>query len=97
MVYYKIVNFDHTEVGLTSKGCRISPAVKWCYQNLSNCTVRQRTTSRDVALKFVTGTCRDTCRDTHRHVQNELYTKVALAKNEAKPSPTKLSYGLGGA
>ena len=30
---YKIVNFDRTEVGFTSKWVRISPAVQWCYQN----------------------------------------------------------------
>ena len=39
MICSKIVNFDRTEAGLTSK-------FQWCYQN---CTVQQRTTSRDIA------------------------------------------------
>ena len=36
----KIVNFNRTEAGLTSKWGRISPAVQWCYQDSSNCTVQ---------------------------------------------------------
>ena len=49
MICSKIVNFDRTEAGLTSKWGRISPAVQWCYQNQSNYTVRRRTSSYDEA------------------------------------------------
>ena len=44
----KIVNFNRTEAGLTSKWGRISPAVQWCYQNQSNCTTWRRTASREI-------------------------------------------------
>ena len=75
MICSKIVNFDRTEAGLTSKWGRISPAVQWCYQIQYNCTVRRRTTSRDVAKKY------DTETDTLAAMgQNNLYSKVALAK-----------------
>ena len=40
----RIVNFDCTEAGLTSKWSRISPAVQWCCQQQSKLYVRQRTT-----------------------------------------------------
>ena len=53
MICSKIVNFDLTEAGLTSKWGRISPAVQWCFQY---CTVGRCTTSCDVTQKFVT-TC----------------------------------------
>ena len=43
MICSKIANFIRTEAGLTSKWGRISVAVQWCYQNPSNCTVRQCT------------------------------------------------------
>ena len=38
MISSKIVNFDRTEAGLSSKLGRISPAVQWFYQNQSICT-----------------------------------------------------------
>ena len=49
MKYSKIVNFDLTEAGLTSKWGKISPAVQWCYQNQSNYTVQRCASSYDVA------------------------------------------------
>ena len=64
MISSKIVNFDRTEAGLTSKWDRISPAVQWCYQIQSNCIVQRCTTSGSVAKKFVTGT--ETLRRTQR-------------------------------
>ena len=76
MVFSKIVNFDRIEAGLTSKWGRISPADQWCYQNQFNCTVRRRTTSRDIAKKFVT---RQAGRQAGRR-QYGLYSEVALAK-----------------
>ena len=63
MISSKIVNFDRTEAGLTSKWDRISPAVQWCYQIQSNCIVQRCTTLGNVAKKFVTGT--KTLRLTH--------------------------------
>ena len=54
--------YDCSEAGPTSKWGRISPAVQWCYQNQSNCTIRRRTMLSDVTLKFVT-------RDTHAGTQ----------------------------
>ena len=82
MAYSKIVNFDRPEAGLKSKWGRIWPAVQWCYQKQSNCTVRRHVTS----LKNLLHT--HTCGDTHRHVQNGLYSEVALAKkNPFQPLP----------
>ena len=37
----KMVSFNRTEAGLTSKFGRILPAVQECYQNQSNCIMRQ--------------------------------------------------------
>ena len=62
----KIVNFNRTEAGLTSKWGRISPAVQWCYQNQSNCIIRRCTTSGDVAKRH-----RNT--GAHSHGQNGEY------------------------
>ena len=45
MTYSKIVNFDRTEAGLTSKWGRISAAVQWGYENQSNYTVQRRAMS----------------------------------------------------
>ena len=45
MICSKIVNFDRKEASLTSKWSRILPTVQWCYQNLSNFTIQQCTTS----------------------------------------------------
>ena len=64
----KMVNFNHTEAGLTSQWGRILPAVRWCSQNLYNCIVRQCT-------KYVTQRQRDT--------GNGLYSEVALVKIES--------------
>ena len=76
-----MVNFDHTEAGLTSKWGRISPAVQWCYQNQSNCIIQRCTTSGNVAKKFVTHT-ETLGTDTQAAMgQNILSSKVALAKN----------------
>ena len=44
----KIVNFNRTEAGLISKWARISPAVQWCYQNQSNCTLWRCTASHEI-------------------------------------------------
>ena len=74
----KMVNFNRTEAGLTSKWGRISPAVQWCYQNQSNCILQRCTTSGNVAKKFVTHTETDT---QAAMGQNNLCSKVALAKN----------------
>ena len=53
MVYYKVVDFDRTEAGLTSKCQQFNGAIRTSltapYDN-----VRRRTTMYDVAQKFVT-------------------------------------------
>ena len=63
MISSKIVNFNRTEAGLTSKWGRISPAAQWRYQNQSNCIVKRCMTSGDVTKKF--GTHTETLRLTH--------------------------------
>ena len=68
MICSKIVNFNRTEAGLTSKWGRILPAVQWSYQNQFNCTVRQRATSPTNLLHG-------------RTTEYGLYSEVTLAKN----------------
>ena len=44
----KIVNFNRTEAGLTSKWGRILPAVQWFYQKQSNSNLWRCTVSREI-------------------------------------------------
>ena len=69
----KVVNFDRTEAGLTAKWGRILPAVRWCYQNQSNCTVRCCTT---LPRNFLNGRQSEYC----------LNSEVALA-NKVTSNP----------
>ena len=48
----KIVNFNRTEAGLTSKWGRISPAVQWCYQNQFICPPWQCTASHETTVEY---------------------------------------------
>ena len=66
----KMVNFNCTEAGLTSKWGRISSADQRYYQNQFICIIRRCTTPGDVTEKFVTHTetfVTHTKTDTDRH------------------------------
>ena len=61
MICSKIVNFDRTETGLTSKWGRILPAVQWCYK--TSLTAPHDDIRRRLKICYTTGRhpgCHDT-------------------------------------